>query len=117
MSKYSKVPDGWFVVRRTGSFHSSDQPCEGATVCQLRCVDRRTATSPAQLPGGEKDWFSHGENHRTDEDGEICRDIYHAGWIFQGDVLEFVRQHGCCVVFWNPDFECFDVEIYDTCRE
>lgn len=90
-------------------------------------IDRRFVDDPKKLPCNkgtdgdwfrtEGDWFIRGTNHRI-ENGCICRDLeWEAGWFVEiPDVMDFVRQHGDCVVSIDDDgYE--SIEIYDDYRE
>jgi len=112
---------GLFRVCMTSGRSDTSPPCEGAVRYRTRIIHRGLVDDPSKLPsttGADVvDWFARGENHRV-ENGHICRDFgWEAGWFAEiPDVMEFVRQHGECIVSIDDDgYEC--IEIYDYYRE
>lgn len=103
---------GIYLVSRTSCWEG--KPCEEAYEVEIMHVGRRNCDDPNNVPD---DWYKRGSNHRV-ENGSICRDLgWLRRWVVQvNDVMDFVDNHGCCVV--SRDSEGFaTIEIYDDYRE
>lgn len=117
MSSLLTPRPGLYLCSRSSSFSSSASPCEDAFRARIAETDWRCVSDPALLPGGKREWFASGTNHRV-VDGRIGRDLGEEEvWAVEiEDVLAFVAQHGPCILqvtldgFWS-------IEIYDDYRE
>jgi len=109
-----------FRVRRTSSWED-EKPCEGAVLETVAALDKRTAPAH-KLPGGEALFLAKGHDHKllkTTCSRLIDTDV----WVFDGDILAFIEQHGQCIVSppsggWTRLVPpVWEVEIYDDYRE
>lgn len=111
---------GLFRVRKTSHWDEESPPVDGAVLFETQVIDRRNVDDPKKIPahrGTDGDWWDRGENHRV-ENGMICRDMgWRLEWFIElADVMEFVRQHGQCVVSIDNDGH-ESIEVYDDYRE
>lgn len=119
LKKLTTLEPNVFIVSKTSSCGWVIPPVEGAYLCELTNIDYRNTDDPIKLPfakGCTDWWYKEGTNHRI-VDGKITRDLgYRKVWTIEiPDVMEFVREHGKCVVGFDNNIPY--IEIYDDYRE
>jgi len=104
-----------FQVTRTSTWLSEEKPCEGATKEWYDYQDIRAWKSLDEIPEPLRlNFFNQGTNHRV-EGGRVVRTLRKEGWFYEGDLEDFIKEHGPCVV--EAGDSCMHVEIYDNYRE
>lgn len=109
-------------VSRTSLWDNDIPPIDGAVFETLQVWDVRFANDPKSVYfyGGADDWwYSVGEDHGHDEDGNIRRKILQDIWTLEIESIEkFIRDNGTCVVNMSNTVDgLLSFEIYDDYRE
>lgn len=111
---------GLFACTRTSDRY--EKPCEEAVEVPYTWVDRRDIDDPMKSSYIGQKWYEMGRNHRV-EDGMIARDLDDKRWMVrifnENDLGAFIKEHGEVILLLNKDCipPCYEIEIYDACRE
>lgn len=105
IERLEKPRTGLYRVTRPGCYYAGAPdgvpPVTGASIYEFATTDSRSVDDPRKVPaykGDDKWWYADGANHRV-ENGMICRDFFHKAFFVEvPDLLEFVRQHGRCMI-------------------
>lgn len=97
-------------------------PIDGAVLETLQVWDVYFANDPKNVyfyGGDESWWYSVGEDHGYNEEGNIRRKILQYVWTIEIESVEkFIRDYGTCVVsISNTVDKLLSFEIYDDYRE